>query len=516
MTTWLARVCPATAVALCLLGATASTHAQAPEPEAEVAEALLTGVEVSGYWRHTGESGAEWRLVVRDPTGELLRLDSVDVEHRLGRWDVAQPGGEAIAPERSLLLDTSGPEEAEGPHTVTLEWTRTALSERLGFSDAMAGLRLHDSVFISASPDLENLNLAFGVGAVLPSALDFGSRRWAHFLRASLQLERLSPEDQEVEVSGLGAVHAYWGRGWGWTGRLLAKPVLDGIREAISAAVNGAGEEGLGDPALVDLVLASATVVPAWRELAMQCATLEGPIGPGSGQCQHIAADLPALSVFLSELGRRVRSKLDEPELATRVERWAAEPQVFLDDRLLAALREWAITDNALDQIPPLSRREAFRQSRAAGVEAEELLDDVVSLAILVDAIDPRVLSVYHELVTSENPAGDLPEELRNVVNTSFMTVPWGPHTAWHERVAAEVAQRTLVWKPRLTFALDASAYANWGSDLDPAALLDARVTWRPDPFAPYGLTLAHKRGKEESDRTRRIDWSSVEFTYRF
>lgn len=93
--------------------------AQEPAP-VELTEDLLSGVEVSGYWRHAEEAGSEWRLTLRDPSGELLSLDSVDVEYLAGGPDRPGPEGSAPAPRRSLVLDISRPRSIEGPDTVLM------------------------------------------------------------------------------------------------------------------------------------------------------------------------------------------------------------------------------------------------------------------------------------------------------------------------------------------------------------------------------------------------------------
>jgi hypothetical protein len=485
-------------------------------------EEVLTGVELSGWWRHTGESGSEWRLVLRDPSGELLTAGPVDVEHAVGTPD--ETPATASSRARSLLLDVSRPESAEGPDTLLVRLTESALAENLGLLSALERLGLADSLVVSASPDLANLNIALGVEGVLPPVLRFGSKKWAHFLRGGVHAERLSPDGGEPTWTGLGSRHGYWGRGWGWQSRRQAQPVLKEIARAIEASADRVGQDQLGDPGGINDVLTAARSLAEWRELALACTQLERPIGPGAGQYQDYitAADAGvtgSLGRFLSALAAELERRTGTEELRARVAEWAADPQLFLDSRVTPVVREHAIVDNAFFAMmddPELSREAAFRAAREAGTTAEELANDQVSLLMLVDAIDPTVLSVYRELVMVPNPAGDLPVELLDVVDQAFRVVPWGERTEWHESVVGYVAQNTLVWKPRWLFAADASAHANWGEDIDPAALLDVRLTWRPDPFTPYGLTLAHKRGKEESNRERRLNWTSLEFTYRF
>jgi len=505
----------------CLAGETTSAPAEGGV-QAELSEALLTGVELSGFWRHSGDTGSEWRLVVRDPTGELLSIGPVEVEHVPGRWDSPQPKGEALLPRRSLLVDISRPGESDGPDSILLRSTKSALAENLGLTRLLGRLGMADSLLVSASPGLEDIDIAFGAEKVLPSVFGFGSQ-WAHFLTVAVQAERRSPEEAEPETSFLGSAHAYWGRGWGWESRLQSSAAMNAVRAAIDAAVSRVGTGKLGDARAIDFILASAHGLDSWVSPAAEAGALEQPIGPGEGRFEDFEEDAAlgqgsSLRAFFLMLAENLPADAKWSELRGNALAWADDPTGFVRTRLAPALAATLVADEALDALtekPQLSRAEAFRAAQLAGVPGD-LGVQSVCLETLVDAIDPSILAVYHELYTVEDPAGDLPEVWRDVVGTAYRNVRWGRWEEWQARIVSYVAEHTLIWKPRVTFALDASAYTNSNSEAEAAALLDARLTWRPDPFQPYGITLSHKRGKEEQDRERRIDWTSLEFSYRF
>lgn len=322
--------------ALLLVGGVASfAGAQGIAAPLDLTQSLPSGIELSGFWRHSDEAGSEWRLTVRDPSGELLPLGTDGEPELAPATGAVQPAGASLAPTRSLLLDASGPRSSGGPDTLLVQTAQTSLVRNLGLSRVLDRLGLTDSVLVSASPGLQDFDFAYGVGRVLPPYLRFGSRQWAHFLIAEVQAERHSPEHDEPETSMLRSARAYWGRGWGWEGRRQS-------------------------PEVTKQVAATA---------ALGTASLEGP---------------------------------------------------------------------------------------------------------------------------------------------------WGTAQQWRPRVPGHLGEHTALWQRRWVFSTDAAAYSNSCSDSDPAASLEARLTWRPDPFQPYGITLPHKRGREESDRERRINWTSLEFSYRF
>jgi len=474
--------------------------------EAAVSESMLTGVEVSGYWRHTRDDGSEWRLVVRDPTGELLRVGRVAVEETLARPEDPKPAGAELVPRSSLLVDISRPRSASGPDTVVLRSTGTALVRNLGLDRWMGRLGLSDVVTVSASPDLQALDLALGVETALPPVLRFGSDQWAHYLTASVQLERLSPRDEESEMAGLGVVRAYWGRAWGWEGREQSSQAREAVANALLEAKQLVGDENLGDPTLIDHVVAAVREVPGWEERLPQAVRLGTLLG---------TADLGAVRQFLSALHGQLPSGQRWADLRERCLAWEETPEVFLQERLVPVQRHHLLAQVAMDLVRTgASRADAFRDAHAR--MPSDISRVAVNIAMLVDAVDPTVLAVYRQVVLAEQPVGDISDRWRAVLFRAFRRVPWGPHDRWLKELATYITGSTKVYRPHWRFALEAAVYENWGSDIDPAAILEATLAWRPDAFGSYGVTLSHKRGKEESDRSRRVNWTSLEFSYRF
>jgi hypothetical protein len=393
-------------------------------------------------------------------------------------------------------MDISGTRRAEGPDTLVLRTRDTALADNLGLARVLDRLNLCDLLTVNASPDLEDFNVAFGFDGVLPSFLR-PNQHWAHFLTASVQLERRSPREAEPETSGLAALHAYWGHAWAWHGqyyREALKEVERAVDRTTLSILEGGGP--LGNPALIEVILASAGKVD-WLDTPEENACLEDFVGPAAGRYVDVAGDEDSLKRFLTRLAGALATKPEWQALSAQVGMWSDNPESFL-----SRLREVLVEEADL---------------RGFELSEEEVGDAQVSLANLTDTVDPSALAIYHGLLDLEEGHSGLSEEVRDVVAGAFMEAPgWWRHDLWQKPIFEHVAEQTMVWKPRWSFALDVAAYQNWGSDTEPAALLDARLTWRPDPFQPYGLTLSHKQGKEESNRDRQVDQTSLEVSYKF
>jgi len=187
--------------ALLLVGGVASfAGAQGIAAPLDLTQSLPSGIELSGFWRHSDEAGSEWRLTVRDPSGELLPLGTDGEPELAPATGAVQPAGASLAPTRSLLLDASGPRSSGGPDTLLVQTAQTSLVRNLGLSRVLDRLGLTDSVLVSASPGLQDFDFAYGVGRVLPPYLRFGSRQWAHFLIAEVQPRACRTGDEHAPL----------------------------------------------------------------------------------------------------------------------------------------------------------------------------------------------------------------------------------------------------------------------------------------------------------------------------